>query len=113
MRRLTGRMSRFLTDASAANTGRIRAAAAPVVERLEGRALYCAVHGGIPDIFDPTGRALGDGGAAPTYVARVNFGPAETAAVPGYARDDGGAFGAKPAGPAFGWTAGGPVEGRV
>lgn len=72
------------------------------IELLEGRRLLCGLHEGVADVFDPTGRALDD--QTPAYTARINFGPISTADVPGYVKDVGEPFSAKPDGTSFGWT---------
>ncbi|MDB5295917.1 MAG: Kelch repeat-containing protein [Phycisphaerales bacterium] len=85
--------------------GRLAEACHPVVDRLEPRSLFCALHGGIPDLFDASGRSA-DGIPLPEYVARVNFAPENARAVIGYQDDVGGAFADRAGGVAFGWTSG-------
>ncbi|QOV87926.1 Kelch repeat-containing protein [Humisphaera borealis] len=82
-----------------------------VLEFLESRQLYCALHGGVSDIFDPTGRVLDADETA--YVARVNFGPTQTRDVPGYRKDVGEALAVKPDTSEYGWTSGETLKGKV
>ncbi|QOV89969.1 Kelch repeat-containing protein [Humisphaera borealis] len=73
--------------------------------------LFCSLHYGVGDVFDPTARLMGVD--APNYLARVNFGPERTRAVPGYAKDSGLSFGPRTAGLSYGWTENEPESGKV
>lgn len=90
---------------------RAAADAVPVIDRLESRQLFCTLHYGLGDVFDPTARHLGV--EAPDYVARVNFGPSQTRAVPGYSKDSGLSFGPRSGGAQYGWTDDSVADGKV
>jgi len=67
------------------------------VEPLEGRRLFHAGHP-LVDASLPL-----DQSQPVDYTARINFGPAKTRAIPGYAVDSGASFGPQAAGESFGW----------